>query len=261
MRDEHFIRGSLPMTKSEVRAVSLSKLELTPGAVFWDVGAGTGSVTVEAARLLGQMGGAGGVSTYRSETDGDGVWEARPDGDGVWKARPDGDGVWEARPDGDGVWKARPDGGCAGGARAHAGAAVYAVEKEEEGIRLIRENKARLVPGFDAFHPIWGRAPEALYALPAPSHVFIGGSGGALRQIVEVVLEKNERARIVANVAALETLAQCMEIMEAFRFKEQEIVQVAAARVERMGRYHLQKAMNPVFVVTMQFPVYMGEKT
>ncbi len=241
MRDEHFIRGSLPMTKSEVRAVSLSKLELTPGAVFWDVGAGTGSVTVEAARLLGQMGGAGGVSTYRSETDGDGVWEARPDGDGVWKAR--------------------PDGGCAGGARAHAGAAVYAVEKEEEGIRLIRENKARLVPGFDAFHPIWGRAPEALYALPAPSHVFIGGSGGALRQIVEVVLEKNERARIVANVAALETLAQCMEIMEAFRFKEQEIVQVAAARVERMGRYHLQKAMNPVFVVTMQFPVYMGEKT
>ncbi len=219
MRDEHFIRGSLPMTKSEVRAVSLSKLELTPGAVFW----------------------AGGVSTYRSETDGDGVWEARPDGDGVWKAR--------------------PDGGCAGGARAHAGAAVYAVEKEEEGIRLIRENKARLVPGFDAFHPIWGRAPEALYALPAPSHVFIGGSGGALRQIVEVVLEKNERARIVANVAALETLAQCMEIMEAFRFKEQEIVQVAAARVERMGRYHLQKAMNPVFVVTMQFPVYMGEKT
>ncbi len=137
------------------------------------------------------MGGAGGVSTYRSETDGDGVWEARPDGDGVWKAR--------------------PDGGCAGGARAHAGAAVYAVEKEEEGIRLIRENKARLVPGFDAFHPIWGRAPEALYALPAPSHVFIGGSGGALRQIVEVVLEKNERARIVANVAALETLAQCME--------------------------------------------------
>ena len=241
MRDEHFIRGSLPMTKSEVRAVSLSKLELTPGAVFWDVGAGTGSVAVEAARLLGQMGGAGGVSTYRSETDGDGVWEARPDGDGVWKAR--------------------PDGGCAGGARAHAGAAVYAVEKEEEGIRLIRENKARLVPGFDAFHPIWGRAPEALYALPAPSHVFIGGSGGALRQIVEVVLEKNERARIVANVAALETLAQCMEIVEAFRFKEQEIVQVAAARVERMGRYHLQKAMNPVFVVTMQFPVYMGEKT
>ena len=47
------------MTKSEVRAVSLSKLELTPGAVFWDVGAGTGSVAVEAARLLGQMGGAG----------------------------------------------------------------------------------------------------------------------------------------------------------------------------------------------------------
>lgn len=52
MKDELFTRGSLPMTKSEVRAVSLSKLELVPGAVFWDVGAGTGSVSVEAARLL-----------------------------------------------------------------------------------------------------------------------------------------------------------------------------------------------------------------
>lgn len=49
MRDEWFIRGEVPMTKSEVRAVSLSKLELYPGCVLWDVGAGTGSVSVEAA--------------------------------------------------------------------------------------------------------------------------------------------------------------------------------------------------------------------
>ena len=54
--DEAFLRnlepGKLvPMTKSEVRSVCLSKLQLTPNAVCWDVGAGTGSVSIEMARL------------------------------------------------------------------------------------------------------------------------------------------------------------------------------------------------------------------
>ena len=48
--DEEFIRGNVPMTKAEVRAVSLAQMELTEDAVVYDVGAGTGSVSVEAAR-------------------------------------------------------------------------------------------------------------------------------------------------------------------------------------------------------------------
>lgn len=52
MRDEWFIRGEVPMTKSEVRAAAISKLELNPEAVLYDIGAGTGSVAVEASRLL-----------------------------------------------------------------------------------------------------------------------------------------------------------------------------------------------------------------
>ncbi len=52
MRDESFIRGDVPMTKSEVRAVSVSKLELTGDSVLYDIGAGTGSVSVEASFMI-----------------------------------------------------------------------------------------------------------------------------------------------------------------------------------------------------------------
>ncbi|MDR1363814.1 MAG: precorrin-6y C5,15-methyltransferase (decarboxylating) subunit CbiE [Spirochaetaceae bacterium] len=44
-RDSDFIRGSVPMTKENVRAISLSKLNLKPDAVCWDIGAGTGAVS------------------------------------------------------------------------------------------------------------------------------------------------------------------------------------------------------------------------
>ena len=47
--DDEFIRGDTPMTKSEVRSVSLAKLALASDSVVYDVGAGTGSVSVECA--------------------------------------------------------------------------------------------------------------------------------------------------------------------------------------------------------------------
>lgn len=47
--DDEFIRGKVPMTKSEVRAVCLSKLSLSPSDIAYDIGCGTGSVTVEMA--------------------------------------------------------------------------------------------------------------------------------------------------------------------------------------------------------------------
>ncbi len=51
MKDEEFTRGNVPMTKEEVRTVSISKLQLTDGAIVYDIGSGTGSITAEIARL------------------------------------------------------------------------------------------------------------------------------------------------------------------------------------------------------------------
>ena len=47
--DEAFLRGKTPMTKQEVRAAVLAKLAVRPGDTLWDIGAGTGSVSVEMA--------------------------------------------------------------------------------------------------------------------------------------------------------------------------------------------------------------------
>lgn len=47
--DEAFERGDVPMTKQEIRAAVLAKLAVRPEDILWDVGAGTGSVSVELA--------------------------------------------------------------------------------------------------------------------------------------------------------------------------------------------------------------------
>lgn len=49
IRDDAFIRGKAPMTKEEIRTLSLSKLGLSENAVLYDIGAGTGSVSIEAS--------------------------------------------------------------------------------------------------------------------------------------------------------------------------------------------------------------------
>lgn len=49
IRDSAFLRGRAPMTKEEIRSLSLAKLGLLRDSILYDVGAGTGSVSVEAA--------------------------------------------------------------------------------------------------------------------------------------------------------------------------------------------------------------------
>lgn len=52
LSDDVFLRGEAPMTKREVRTVAVSALNLSHGDTVWDVGAGTGSVSIEIARVL-----------------------------------------------------------------------------------------------------------------------------------------------------------------------------------------------------------------
>lgn len=184
MADSQFVRGKAPMTKEEVRTVSLSKLQLKEDSICYDVGAGTGSVSIEMAVC------------------------------------------------------------------AHQGK-VYAIEKKEDAVELLEINKKKF--GVDHLEIIRGYAPEALEALPAPTHAFVGGSSGNMRQILYVLLQKNPEVRIVINCIALETVAETLKAVREIGFSYTEIVQVGVSRAKELGAYHMMMAENPIYIITCQY--------
>ena len=79
LSDEAFTRADVPMTKQEIRSVTLSKLQLTKGALVWDVGSGSGSVSVECALQASE----GHVWAIEKETDAAALTRANQDKFGV----------------------------------------------------------------------------------------------------------------------------------------------------------------------------------
>ena len=51
IKDEEFIRGKCPMTKEEIRMLSIGKMNISEDSLVLDVGCGTGSITVQAALI------------------------------------------------------------------------------------------------------------------------------------------------------------------------------------------------------------------
>ncbi len=127
---------------------------------------------------------------------------------------------------------------------------VYAIEKNPEAVSLIRENREKLqawnVEIVDA------EAPEGLEGLPAPTHVFIGGSGGRLKEILRALSQRNDTLRVVINAVTLETIGGMIKLLKEFSPEKEEIVQVQLARSKKAGGYHLMQAENPVFVLSFE---------
>lgn len=194
--DEIFSRTKVPMTKNEVRVLSISRLELTKNAVVYDVGSGTGSVSIECARLS-------------------------------------------------------PD------------IFVFAIEQKEEAANLTKENAVRFGLS-DQIVVINKKAPEGFEELPTPTHVFIGGSSGALSDILSAIQKKlivkentkgktdkaSKGVRVVINAVSLETIAQITKLIQTYPVKHVQLTQIQASRAHKLGSYNLMQAQNPVLIAS-----------
>lgn len=101
----------------------------------------------------------------------------------------------------------------------------------------------------DGIRIIEGNAPEVLEGLEMPTHVFIGGSSGNLRQIIEKVTAANPEVKIVLNAISLETLGEVMELSKDGLLKEIQVTQLSAARSRILGDYHMMTGQNPVYII------------
>lgn len=184
LRDEDFIRDQVPMTKEEIRHLSVCKLKLTQDAVIYDIGSGTGSIAIEMARML-------------------------------------------------------------------PGGQIYAIEVNDTAVELIHKNVEKFqVPNVSV---IAAKAPEGFMILPPPTHAFIGGSKGNLREILQSLYEKNHRMRVVMNAVSLESVCQMQQLLTEFPVEDVDITQVSVTKTRELGNYHMLTSNNPVFIFAFSF--------
>ncbi|MDW7668119.1 MAG: precorrin-6Y C5,15-methyltransferase (decarboxylating) subunit CbiT [Bacillota bacterium] len=182
--DDEFIRGNVPMTKSEVRSVILSKLQILEGNKVCDIGAGSGSLSVELGKLAS-------------------------------KGR------------------------------------VYSLEKNLEALELIKKNIRKFK--IENIKLIEGEAPEALGEIPQVDRVFIGGSGGYMKEIIQWSYETVKSGGIVAaSTITIENNYTALKSFESMGFKNIEVVQISVSKSSRVGRVNMLKALNPINIISAE---------
>ena len=117
-------------------------------------------------------------------------------------------------------------------------------------MELIKRNKLKFRA--DNIIIVQGSAPDVLAELPVPTHAFIGGTGGNLRIILKILLDKNPSVRIVMNTVTLESQSEAFACSKEYGFADFEAVSVNISRTKKAGSYNMMAAQNPVTVFAMQ---------
>ena len=182
--DSEFERAEkVPITKEEVRVVQISKARLKPGQIVYDIGCGSGSISIEAA--------------YQIESSGK----------------------------------------------------VLAVDYDENAIELTKKNIEKF--GLTNISVIHGNAKEKIHELEEADTIFIGGTGGDTKEIVELCENKlKSGGRIVVGIILIETLYSVLQVLEKLEFESVDITQVTISKSRKTSTGTMMLARNPVTIIS-----------
>ncbi len=182
--DEEFDRAEkVPITKEEVRVIQISKARLKPGQIVYDIGCGSGSISIEAALQIESSG------------------------------------------------------------------KVLAVDYDENAIQLTKKNIQKF--GISNITVIYGNAKEKISELEKADTIFIGGTGGDTKEIVEISENKlKSGGRIVIGIILIETLYSVLQVLEKLQFESIDITQVTISKSRKTSTGTMMLARNPVTIIS-----------
>ena len=182
--DEYFERTeNVPITKEEVRTIQISKARLKPGQIVYDVGCGSGSISIEAA--------------FQIESSGK----------------------------------------------------VLAIDYDENAIKLTKKNIEKF--SLSNISVIFGNAKEKITELEEADAIFVGGTGGDTKDIIELSQNKlKSGGRIVIGTILIETLYSVLQILDKLEFESVDITQVTVAKSRKTSTGTMMLARNPVTIIS-----------
>lgn len=172
------------ITKTENRVLILSKLNLKPNGCLWDIGAGSGSVGIEAAKLM-------------------------PEGE------------------------------------------VFSIESDLNSVEIIKSNIE--MHGTDNVTVISGLAPLSLKGLNPPTAIFIGGSRGQMKQILNHCLDLiDERTPIVISAVTIEAVHEVIDLAKEKNL-DLDLCLMSVSRGASVAKKYLRyDALNPIHIFTLR---------
>ena len=182
--DELFERTEkVPITKEEIRTIQISKARLRPGQTVYDIGCGSGSISIEAALQIESSG------------------------------------------------------------------KVLAIDHDQNAVELTRKNMKKF--GISNISVIYGNAKEKILELEEADVIFIGGTGGDTKEIVELSENKlRSGGRIVIGIILVETFYSVLQVLKRLHFESVDITQITVSKSRKTTAGTMMLARNPVTIIS-----------